>query len=143
MEHYVGLDWEQRYEALIAQRQQPFEQLLAQFQVDNLLTDPDDLPHSRLTLPDGTEMQGWIGLQDDLFEDTQQVGFICVWEAEGESQRAFLPKVQLLTPDQAHALMSYLLKLLDKHDFETVMRFADAVAEQPAQELFLTTDFNL
>lgn len=131
LEHYVGLDWEQYYDALLAERQQPFEQLHTQFPTTDLLTEPDGEPHGNLTLQDGTAMRVWIGSRDDLFEDTQQVGFICVWEAGGESQRAFLPKVEHLSPEKAQALTSYILKVLDKQDFEAVMCFVDAVGEPP------------
>ena len=133
LERHVGLDGEQRYDALIAARQQPFEQLrqtLADVQIE--IPAPEGEPHGTLILSDAIGMQVWIATQDDLFTDLQHVGFICRWEeADSATHQHFMPQVEYVAPEYTEELSSYLLKIATRDGLQAAISFAEEVRKQP------------
>jgi hypothetical protein len=133
LERHVGLDWEQRYDALISERQQPFEQLRQQSlaNVQPEIPVPEGEPHGTMTLADGTAMQVWVAIQDDLFTELQNVGFICRWEdGEAGTRQHFIPKVENVSPEYADQLSDYMIKLATKNGLQPVITFAEEVQKQ-------------
>ncbi len=89
MQRYVGLDWEQRYDVLMAERQPPDEPEIEALLEAIPLIVPTTPPDAVLSMTDDIQVLVWIGVDDDLFSDTQCVGLICRWNKDKEDEQAF------------------------------------------------------
>jgi hypothetical protein len=134
MQHYVGLDWEQQYDALIAERQLPIEPEIEVPPETISLIIPTIPPDAVLSMADDIKVQVWIGEQEDLFTEKYRVGFICRWEEpEIGEQQQFLAPIDHLTYEQATAITSHFHEILAMKtdlDIRVLMEYSVELAEK-------------
>ncbi len=134
MQRYVGLDWEQRYDALMVERQ-PLNEPETEAPSETIpLIIPTTPPDAVLSMADDIQLQVWIGVQADLFTETQRVGFICRWEEpEIGEQLEFLAPIDNLTPEQATAITTHfheILAIKPDLDIRGLMEYSMELAEK-------------
>ncbi|MBI5928587.1 MAG: hypothetical protein HY862_04720 [Chloroflexi bacterium] len=137
MQRYVGLDWEQRYDALMAERQPPNEPEIEAPPETILLVIPTTPPDAVLSMADDIQLQVWIGVQEDLFTEKQRVGFICRWEEpEIGEQQDFIAPIEHLTSQQAEQLTAFFHAMLATNpalDIRALMEYGTEIAERLQQ----------
>ncbi len=137
MQHYVGLDWEQHYDVLMAERQPPNEPEVEVPPETIPLIIPTTRPDAVLSMADDIQVQVWIGEQEELFTDKRRVGFICRWEEpEIGEQQHFLALIDNLTPEQATAITTHfheILAIKPDLDIRGLMEYSVELAEKYRQ----------
>lgn len=116
MQRYVGLDWEHRYDVQMLEKlsvdEMPKERTnesQSPIDLEFIVTAPKTIPDTTVLFDDGVQMQVWIGVEDDLFSNTQRVGLICHWnEADKGDDQAFISAVDYLDSEEAETLIAYL-----------------------------------
>lgn len=109
LQHYVGPDWEQRYDELHPIQKPPISE--QSLDVEELPDPPDSTPHL-IVHPSGEELKTWVAIQGDLDPDLYHVGFIVRGEGDQVRNQVFAAKAENLTEDQAHTLAEYMKLLI-------------------------------
>jgi hypothetical protein len=113
LDHYVGPDWEQRYDELHPEVDSQELELQQIADVEELPPAPDDHPH--LTVHHdgvGEDIHARVAIQGDIDPDLYHVGFIIRGEGEQIHNQVFNPKAENLTKDQAETLAEYMKQLM-------------------------------
>jgi hypothetical protein len=140
LEHYVGLDWEQRFDAA----HPPASPLEARSTMLNPqewpLSDraalPEEAPHAQFTDSEGQSWQVWVATQEDVFaEDEHQVGFLLAGGPMMEEPH-FVPRITGLRREQAEALADYMVTALviEGAEAERVFQFAAEISRMSKAE---------
>jgi hypothetical protein len=148
LERYVGLDWEQRFDAAHPPAS-PLEVSPTMLNPQDWpLTDsaalPEETPHAQFTDSEGQNWHVWVATQADVFaEDEHQVGFLLAGESLVEELR-FVSRIAGLRRDQAEALAHYMVTALviEGAEAEQVFYFAaqiGAMNEAERAQLFENT----
>ncbi len=123
MERYVGLDWEQRYDALLADRERVAELATqaAQVAVESAQQNSGERPHGILHDDDGSVWRLWVATRD--------VGFIMQRDdKDGKVQEAFVSQAEGLSLDEADQSAQGMVEVM-KRDWENGVYQAIKVAE--------------
>ena len=140
LNRYVGLDWEQRYDTLMQERNRTEEipvpiPFTMPDDFDWLSHKPDIPPHFQKTDQDGSPTQVWLASHPDLFTDRHHLGFIFRWEYEGKMVQEFNPGISDLSMEEMKELSNYLLGVLQRDNgIEMAERFMSHVGSMSEEE---------
>lgn len=121
LDRYVGVDWEQRYDALMPPPEQPTPDQPAQRQAFVFPDDfnwhihrPDIPAHTLQPDEQGHPTEIWLASHPDLFTETYHLGFILRQQAAEEVSQEFMPRITHLSQTEMDELSDYLLHVLSQ-----------------------------
>ncbi len=145
LDHYVGPDWEQRYDTLHPDSEVP--ELIQENELIELPPAPESEPDYISTHSSGEPVQSWVAVQGDLEPDVYHVGFLLRGEGEHTRNQVFVPVAEGLPEDEAEALAAYMKMVIaddPENGFNTAAEHASAYhhfdAEQRANMVRLMSD---